>query len=274
MAITTLAQLNAALAASQRIFNFIGGMNVVGGWTGYAAMTPASGSVGQIALPGAYSVNPAGTTYTQGAAGNGYPVWRAAPSGQSSYIGRFAAQSLVAGAFLLYDLLWGCSGFDSTVTTSQNLNGFSGLPTRAGSAAKELWLQVTGALGATLTIATITYTNQSGVSGRQATLTINPTVAQGRIFQVPLQSGDTGVQSIQSLQFSASTGTAGNVGLLLMNRITQSVSNRSINYMDTSDFAALGLPVVDDAAVLFPILAANTSNGNASGFYQLEIIQG
>lgn len=70
-------------------------------------------------------------------------------------------------------------------------------------------LVATTALTATTPVVTITYTNQAGTGSRTATLTLptNPAINTGFLITPHLQSGDTGIRSVENI--SISTGTAG-----------------------------------------------------------------
>ena len=74
------------------------------------------------------------------------------------------------------------------------------------------------AIGTTATTVTIDYTNQAGTSGRVSTATLigsNVTSPAGSFLPIPLADGDTGVRSVQSVTLLATTGTAGNMGVVL-----------------------------------------------------------
>jgi hypothetical protein len=147
------------------------------------------------------------------------------PSG-TSYLAEFEAASASTAnnanptCVALADRLVEFGGLSSIVTTAQAVSALA-LPTRASSATDvELWLEVYVIGGATASpVATASYTNQSGTASRTATI-IGGIPASGvntihRSFQFSLQAGDTGVQSVQSLTLGTSSGTAGNIGLVL-----------------------------------------------------------
>lgn len=117
------------------------------------------------------------------------------------------------------DRLVTTSGLDGTLTTSQAVNSVA-LPARAtGGAGCAIVLESYVATGATSVTFTITYTNSSSTTSRTATVT--GTLNQvGKLLFAPLQSGDVGVQSIQSVQQSATTGTAGNYGVTIYKPLT------------------------------------------------------
>ena len=115
------------------------------------------------------------------------------------------------------------SGLDATITTAQTTN----LPTAAlprYTDGKGVWIahERCVAVGTTASDITVSYTNQDGTSGRTSpttTFTVTGNVddsAIGQLYILPLQEGDTGVRSVQSVTLSGSTGTAGNFGITLL----------------------------------------------------------
>jgi hypothetical protein len=133
--------------------------------------------------------------------------------------GRFNTSAIGAGGIILVDLLNVNGGLSGTVTTAQTTN----LPTAA------LTRHTTGegvmagiviytTVGTTATTVTISYTNSAGVSGRTSTATSFGGTGfreGGILIPIPLQAGDTGVRSIQSVTVTATTGTAGNFGVCM-----------------------------------------------------------
>lgn len=268
--ITTMDRLVAALGASkdQKLF-FPSATNVAGGWINLNQAVTSS--FGIMAVPTAYTSG--GTTYNQSAITTGFPKWSAG-SGTQTYIGRVGATFATAGTLHLYGLLWACSGFNSTVTTAQSVVSFSGMPTRNPTGdGCEIWIGCSSATGATASNVTVQYTNSANVSGRNTVSTAHITsMPANRMYQVPLQSGDTGVKSIQSITFSASTATAGNVWVLIMDRYA-SIASAVPNVSVVADAIAAGLPTLyDESCMLFVHQASTTSSGIIMG--NLSIIQG
>jgi hypothetical protein len=113
----------------------------------------------------------------------------------------------------------------------------------------ELWLEtVTTFPSGALTI-TVTYTNQDGVTGKStgAFLTgVAPTV--GRMIQVPLAAGDTGIQKIETVTTSgAPTGTFN----LLVLRPLWTTRIAGTNYGGVSGPELTGMPILYDTSALF-----------------------
>jgi hypothetical protein len=74
-----------------------------------------------------------------------------------------------------------------------------------------------------------------------------------------LASGDSGVRSVQSVQLSISTGTAGNFGLTLLRRIAEIPINVT-NMAQVHDAFALGMPRIYDSACLAMMVMCSTTN--------------
>ena len=270
MAITTMDGLVSALATAQdqQLF-FPSATNVAGGWI--LLNQAVTSSFGILAAPTAYGSG--GNTYTQTAGTAGYPKWSAG-SGTNTYVGRWGSAFATAGTIHLYDMYWACSGLSGALNTAQSIVGFSGMPTRnSNGIGAEIWIGCSSAIGATAHNVTVQYTNQAGTSGRNTVSTAGiVSMPANRMYQVSLQSGDTGVQSIQSLTLSASSGTAGNLWIMVMSRVA-SISAPVANISNVSDFASLGLPkIYDESCLMFVHQATTTSSGIVMG--QLDIIQG
>jgi len=268
MAITTMAGLTGAIVKKLPwYFNAIGAGEA---GTRYYIMNMATTNLGVFGTPAAASSG--GQAYNQGNGGIGYSVWSDAPSGAQSYITKISSGGTYPGNLFVYDLLWACSGFSGTVTTPQTITGFTALPTRAGGSGSEIWLVVNSATSSTAGTVNITYTNQSGTSGRTTQTTVVPAALfLGHCIQLLLQAGDTGVQSIQSLTLNGvSIGTAA-LSLFIMNRIccTNVVGIQNC----IQDFTNLGLPPINDSAVIMYVFGTvQFSTGNISG--EIQISQG
>lgn len=122
----------------------------------------------------------------------------------------------------------------------------------------QIWIEAVTAFTGNLTV-TITYTNQSGVTGRTATLATGTALTVGRLMQVPLQAGDTGVQAITNV--AGTVATAGNFNVLVL-RPLWSGRCRTANDGDVHDFTKTGMPqVFADSALFLAVAADSTSTG-------------
>ena len=122
----------------------------------------------------------------------------------------------------------------------------------------QIWIEAVTAFTGNLTV-TITYTNQSGVTGRTATRATGTALTVGRLMQVPLQAGDTGVQAITNV--AGTVATAGKFNVLVL-RPLWSGRCRTANDGDVHDFTKTGMPqVFADSALFLAVAADSTSTG-------------
>ena len=230
--------------------------------------------------PGAGATPPAFT------AGSGYTCDRTTqgaipftnPVSGNSHLARFAAAAATIGTLILYDRLWTCSGFNTTTLTAQNVTTPGSLPARdakglTDGVGVELWLEVYTAPGATGATWTVSYTNQDGTAGRTATYT-HPANAEsvGQMMPMTLQAGDTGVRSVQSLTCSASSGTAGSIGITLLRRVAE-IPITLVNIAQVLDFMATGfVRLYDGTCLALMVLCSATNSGIQMG--SITISQG
>ena len=130
-------------------------------------------------------------------------------------------------SFALIDRLSHQGSLDATTTSEQttNLPLGSGISRYSTATDKiQAAVQVYTAIGATATTTTIRYTNQAGVGSRVSQpFVIGGTGfnTAGRWLPICLQDTDAGVQTVEGLTHAASTGTAGNIGLVLYKTLLQ-----------------------------------------------------
>jgi hypothetical protein len=120
---------------------------------------------------------------------------------------------------MIADRLNHSGGLSGIVTTAQTTN----LPTAALTRYTDgvgvmIGIEIYTAVGATATTLTASYTNQAGTAGQTTKAVVFGSTnfsAAGRLIVLPLQDGDTGVKSVESVTVLATTGTAGNFGVTL-----------------------------------------------------------
>ena len=149
-----------------------------------------------------------------------------AASGKLQIIGARLNTSGTAGSTLVaVDLLNVSGGLSGVVTTEQTTN----LPTAALTRHTTgegvfIGLVVYTTIGTIATTVTVRYTNQAGVADKVSTATSfgGTTFREvGRLIQIPLAAGDTGVRSVEGVTLTASTGTAGSFGVCLFKPLMQ-----------------------------------------------------
>jgi hypothetical protein len=171
------------------------------------------------------SFNPAPATPTTSVALNKNSAQSIGPipnisTGRLTFLGgRFNTSTFGAGGMLLVDLLNVSGGLNGTLTTAQTTNLPTAALTRYTSGEGVMaGIVVYTTVGTTATTVTISYTNSAGTSGRTSTaISIGNTGFReaGVLLPIPLQAGDTGVESIESVTVTATTGTAGNFGICM-----------------------------------------------------------
>jgi hypothetical protein len=125
-----------------------------------------------------------------------------------------------AAAMMVVDLLNVSGGLNATLTTPQTTNLPTAALTRYTSGEGVMaGIVIYTTVGTTATTVTISYTNSAGVSGRTSTATSfggSGFREAGVLLPIPLQAGDTGIRSIESVTLAGSTaGTAANFGVCL-----------------------------------------------------------
>jgi hypothetical protein len=190
------------------------------------------------------------------------------------YLSKVEFNSSVSCRLSLFDMLFksGAYAFNGGTINLSGQPVISGrCPDLNGAyfgAANEIWIEVvTAFVTGTVWQVQITYTNQAGVAGcvSVASLAANGTAAnliQGRMFQIALQPGDTGVQKIESVTMTVGGMTAGTFNVLIMRPLWTSGRVPIANGGDIHDMLKTGLPVVYGTSALFLQVAADsTSSG-------------
>lgn len=264
MAITTRNELIAALAGAYRrgVYKASATSEGAGTWHSLwkVAGNPAAGS-----NPPAFS------------AGSGYTPTRATTGALGQTDGgtdplravRAAMASTTVGTLIIYDRLWACSGFGTVITTEQSITTPGSLPSGRdpnSGADVEPWLEVYTAPGATTATWTFKGTDSAGTTNRTWTYT-HPANAETVGQMMPLLPGGAspaatlGVDAATSFQASASSGTAGDIGVTLIRRITE-IPIMLANVGVVFDAIALGLvEIPDDACLGMMVMCSTTSTG-------------
>lgn len=254
MAITTEAGLVTAIGNGKKI-RFYKTMAAASAGIVYA-------TVRQSGAPVAVPTNPTttGTALSRTSPG-ALPIL--APSG-TSYVAEWEGATAFQASLMLADRLVEFGGLSGIVTSAQTVSALA-LPSRAtGATDVELWMEIYVNAGTTaIASVTASYTNQSGTSGRTATLTggiaTNGLAQLHRSYQMDLQAGDTGVQSVQSLTLGTSSGTAGNIGLVLRRTLltgpVKSAGGKFFQPWDATDLQQVG----DDAYLEVMVLGSGSA---------------
>lgn len=141
------------------------------------------------------------------------------PATGNAYLARLAGTATIAGMLLLCDRLWHNGGYTITSTSAQN-STTPAWPARSadGTANGEgvlLGCEISAVTGAGTPTITSVYTNQAGTASKTAVnlLATVAASAAGSFYFMGLQSGDTGMRSLQSITLNA-TWTSGTMNMV------------------------------------------------------------
>lgn len=130
------------------------------------------------------------------------------------YLTEVEMMSTVRGRYMLYDRLFhaGAYAFNAS-TTLASQPSFSGRIAGGLYAGLQLWIECVTTCTGSLSVA-VTYTNESGTPAHSTGTTAVGALAIGQMVQLPLASGDMGLQKIESV--TASVASAGTFNVLVL----------------------------------------------------------
>lgn len=214
--------------------------------------------------PGNASVNSNGLS---GAAVTSYTGSIDIPeASNTTYIKAVNVSAANAGIFMLCDLLWHNSGLSLTATTPQIINSvaFAARDSNGSSNGEGVIaaLFVTGLTGTGTPQLSLGYTNQAGAASRSSngvTISASSSLA-GASYFFGMQTGDTGIRSIQSYQQDV-TWTSGTAHLAAFRPIlTVPVYSSVKRYY--ADITENGLVKIFNSSVLFGLYFSSSGNMN------------
>ena len=255
MAITTLNGLIAA--ASQRVsYLKTGSRTTVAGFP--FSLFDLAGNPGAGTLAGTNTAN--GIVPTDAIAG--YPVINAFGGGATGYLAGVQFGCSVACRLIAYDCLFsaGAYNFNADVTLASQPSYTARLPSGGTDFTNtEIWIEAVAAFTGTPSFQ-VFYTNQAGVTGRTTgAVAAFSGMAAGRMFLLPLQSGDTGIQKIERVV--GTVATVGTFNVHVMRRLWNG-RVRINNDGDAHDFTKTGMPqVFADSALRTVIYTDGTTSG-------------
>jgi hypothetical protein len=219
--------------------------------------------------PGAGTL--AGTSTTAGVvptdATAGCPAIDAFGGGATGYLAQVDFGGSVASRHKLFDIVFkaGAYAFNANTALSSQPS-YSGRMPGGSFADTQIWFEAVTAFTGNPTI-TVTYTNQAGTGSRSTgavAFGLAPTL--GRMIQLPLQAGDTGVQKIDNV--TCAVATVGTFNILVL-RPLWSGRVKIANDGDVHDLAKTAMPpLFADSALYYAIAADSTS----SGIPELELV--
>jgi hypothetical protein len=219
--------------------------------------------------PGAGTL--AGTSTTTGVvptdATAGMPTINAFGGGATGYLMQVDYGSSVACRIKICDLLWkgGAYAFNASTSGNTPTSFSSRVPGGTDFTDTQIWLeQVTAGTG-TQNV-NVTYINQSGTAGRTTGTVATAANIVGRMWQLPLQAGDSGVQGVTGVV--GTTATAGTFNILVV-RPLWTGRVKIANDGDTHDLSKTGMPVVYADSALKMFVAPDST---ATGIPEIELV--
>jgi hypothetical protein len=206
-----------------------------------------------------------GTVPTDATAG--HPTIPAFGGGNTGYLMQVDFGSSVACRIKLFDLLWKGGAYAFNANTSGNTpTSYASRVVGGVYGDEQLWLEQVTA-GTLVQNVNVTYINQAGTSGRSTgTVAAPAAMILGRMFQLPLQAGDTGVQGVTGVV--GSVASAGTFNILVL-RPLWSGRVKIANDGDVHDLLKTGMPVVFDTSALMMAIAPDST---ATGIPELELV--
>lgn len=270
MAITSL---DGFLAAAKQYVSYIKTPGRTTVATGWFSLFDLAGNPGAGTLAG--SSTTAGVVPTD--ATTGCPTISAFGVGNTGYLVQVDFGNTVASRIKILDMVWkgGAYGFAAATTTVTAPPSYASRMPGGDYGDTQIWIEVSTAfVTGTAWNVQVTYTNQSGTTGRTTvafgTALAAAALTLGRMYQLPLQAGDTGVQKIESVIVTngGTAMTAGAFNVLVMRPIW-SGRCRIANDGDVHDLTKTGMPQVFEDSALVVIVSADST---AVGIPELEFV--
>lgn len=270
MALTNQASVLSAIPTLENSFFYIN--SVSNTLNRMAVLNKITGCVGVegntvevVAVPAAASDG--GTIPTN--LNNGFLNFTDAPSGQYNYVHSINAifPSTSMGTLYFKDCVWFCSGFDGTLTTVQSITSFPTLTRNPNNGSDlELWLESTTTIGTTGFNITVNYTKSDNTTNAYTQTLTSGELTNTSAVRINIPPG--GIKSIQSIQLSASSGTAGNFGLCLYRPICELSQPRGTTFTIPTtryiaDWTKTGLARIENGAAIVIMLASSSSSTGA-----------
>jgi len=184
----------------------------------------------------------------------------------TGYLSRVQYASSVTGRLEIWDKLFGINIATLTAlgtsTLASQASYSARVPGGTNFAGLRLFLEVTTAMtSATALTVTVTYTNQSGTTGRTTGAVTMANYTVDRWVELPLQAGDSGIQKIETVVLGGTVATAGAFNVIVVRPLwTNRINLANGGGLDGID--RTGMPQVwDSSALVVTTIADSTSSG-------------
>jgi hypothetical protein len=185
----------------------------------------------------------------------GYPII-ASFGGLNGYLSKIDYGSSVACCFDLFDRLFVAGAYayvsDTTLTAQPDFSGR--LPNTGNYNGLQLWIEGVTAFTGVCNVR-IYYLDQDGAAGDTgvvATLAL----PVGRMYNIPLAAGDSGISQITRVV--GSVATAGTFNVMILRPLWNGRCSVA-NWADVHDLLKTGLPKIFDTSALYIVLYADST---------------
>lgn len=264
MAITSLDQLIAATSQGIQIYKSGSRTTTGNAWfsTIDLAGNPGAGSIASLGITN-------GSLYTDGT--GGHPPVNTFGGSNLGYIASVEFGNTVACRMMLVDVLCRHGSFAFNANSS-GLTGvdISGRIVNSSYAGLQLWYECATAITTNQSVA-VTYVDQSGNTGHSTgTVALGTAPTLGRLIQLPLAAGDSGLQKITGV---TSTGaTAGTFNLIIARPLWTGRINLA-NGGDAHPWDRIGMPqIFDTSAIELWLNPDSTASGLPEVF--IDVVNG
>lgn len=189
--------------------------------------------------------------------------------GATGYLQVVDFSNTVASRFALKDRLWNAGSFattpaaPTTYTITTPPSYLARTPDGAGSGC-EIWLEINTQIAASAVTVTVTYTNEAGGTGRTtgATGSLSGYIT-GRLINLPLASGDKGVQKIETVIVGGTAAATGSFNVIVARPLWEGGRVPVVGFGDVHGLDKTGFPVVYETTAFWPIIAADSTASGA-----------
>jgi hypothetical protein len=187
----------------------------------------------------------------------GFPAITDFGVGATGYLSRVEFYNTVACRISLYDRIFTAGSFNFNANQACTPVSIASRVPNLDYTGLELWYEQAAA-GTGIPSVNITYTNESGTTGRSTgTVVLPAAMIARRMFQLPLQAGDSGIQG--PTQITATVATVGTFNLHILRPLWQGRVPFA-NTGDIHDMLRTGMPQVYQDSALFPIINADSTS--------------
>jgi hypothetical protein len=261
MAITTV---DGYIAAAKQIIPYVKTAAVTSIATTRFTMFPSAGNPGA----GTAAMTTAVTGVVPTDATAGYPAINAFGGAAVGYLTRVNYSNTVVGRLELWDILWGINvpttpAAPTTITMAGAASYLGRCPSGHGDGCR-IFLWITTAVAASAVTITVNYTNSAGTASRTTGASGALTsFTAGRWVELPLQAGDSGVDSVQSVVVGGTAAATGAVNVTIARPLwTNSIRVANALGVGVDGLDKTGMPIVyADSALMLTVVADSTSTG-------------